>query len=178
MLDLVRDAPARAAEHFERYRFRDAVAEVMNLARAANKYFNDSEPWKTAKSNPVECATTIGISLQTTRALAVLMHPVVPSASERLWRMLALPARRGTGLERRREPALDEGHALGQSEILFTKIEDEVIEAELKKVGVPPGETGTAGEAPPRQPERARHKPGRTQARAPGSSQKPANDAR
>jgi methionyl-tRNA synthetase len=146
MLDLVRDAPARAAEHFERYRFRDAVAEVMNLARAANKYFNDSEPWKTAKSNPVECATTIGISLQTTRALAVLMHPVVPSASERLWRMLALPGPVGEqDWNAAGSQPLDEGHALGQSEILFTKIEDEVIEAELKKVGVPPGETATAG---------------------------------
>lgn len=143
MLELVRDAPARAAEYFERYRFRDAVAEVMNLARAANKYFNDSEPWKTAKSDPGQCGTTISISLLTTRALAVLMHPVVPFASDRLWRMLSLP---GAVTEQAWDTAgsqpLDEGHALGRPEILFTKIEDEVIEAELKKVGVPPGETG------------------------------------
>ena len=145
MLELVRQAPARAAEYFERYRFRDAVAEVMNLARAANKYFNDSEPWKTAKSDPAQCGTTINISLLTTRALAVLMHPVVPFASDRLWRMLSLP---GTVGEQDWNAAgsqpLNEGHALGQSEILFTKIEDEVIEAELKNVGVPPAEAGQA----------------------------------
>ena len=151
MLAQIRETPIRAAEYFERYRFRDAVAEVMNLARAANKYFNDSEPWKTAKSDPAQCATTINISLQTTRALAVLMYPVVPFASERLWRMLALPGVvEGQDWNAAGSQAMTEGHALGQTEILFTKIEDEVIEAELKNVGVPPGEAlPAAGLQPP-----------------------------
>jgi methionyl-tRNA synthetase len=153
MMELVRETPARAAGHFERYRFRDAVMEVMNLSRAANKYFNDSEPWKTAKTDPMQCATTIVVSLLTTRALAVLMYPVVPFAADRLWRMLGLP---GAVADQRWDAVgsdgIGDGHQLGQPEILFTKIEDDVIEEELKKVGVPPATGGPAAAAPAVQP--------------------------
>ena len=65
MLEAMKGVPVAAAEHFEHYRFREGILAIMNLARAANKYFNDSEPWKTAQANPGQCATTINISLQT-----------------------------------------------------------------------------------------------------------------
>jgi methionyl-tRNA synthetase len=143
ILEVMQQTPITAGEYYERYRFRDGLMEVMNLARAANKYFNDSEPWKTAQSDRQQCATTINISLQLVRSLAVLMSPVIPFSCEKVWRMLNL---QGAAAEQRwdsaSEPALPGGHALGTAEILFTKIEDSVIESELNKLG-------TSAEAPP-----------------------------
>lgn len=136
MLATIRKTPGTAAEYFEHYRFRDGVSEVMNLARAANKYFNDSEPWKTSKSAPDQCGTAINISLQVARALAILMEPVVPGSSEKLWTLLNL---RGTVHEQTWDSAsellIPEGHRIGTPEILFRKIEDDVIESELTRLG-------------------------------------------
>lgn len=145
MLAALRKAPVLASEFFEQYHFRDAITEVMSLARTANKYFNDSEPWKTAKSDRVRCGTTINICLQVTRALAILMHPVVPHSSSKVWAMLKLP---GTVEEQSWDDAstlaIHQGHLIGKAEILFTKIEDTTIEDELKSLGsvpVPPPPT-------------------------------------
>lgn len=139
VLETLRKTPVVAGDCFSQYRFRDGVLEVMNLARAANKYFNDSEPWKTVKNNPDRCATTLNISLQVCRALAILMSPITPFSSQRIWKMLNLP---GTVTEQSwdssRELLLHEGHKLGTPDILFTKIEDTVIESERKNLGQPP----------------------------------------
>jgi methionyl-tRNA synthetase len=111
ILGILRQTPVKAAGLFEQYKFREAIFEVMGLARAANKYFNDSEPWKTAKSDRERCATTINICLQITRALAIMMSPVVPFSSARLWGMLKLPGGRyRTVVERSRRPC-DSGRA-------------------------------------------------------------------
>jgi len=133
ILEVLRRTPGIAGDHFERYHFRDGLTDVMNLARAANKYFNDSEPWKTVKADPARCATTIHICLQVSRALAILMQPVLPDASERLWKLLKLPGSAvGQSWDSAAELSIPEGHGIGKPEILFTKIEDEVIERELK----------------------------------------------
>jgi methionyl-tRNA synthetase len=122
----------------EGYHFRDGLAEVMNLARAANKYFNDSEPWKTAKSDPSRCATTINVCTQLARTLAVLMSPFVPATAERLWGMLHMEgAAAAQRWDAAGEPAIPDGHVLGTPGILITKIEDEVIEAELGRLDQP-----------------------------------------
>jgi methionyl-tRNA synthetase len=106
-----RGTPPAAAAFYEHYRFRDGLMEVMNLARGANKYFNDSEPWKTVKSDPARCATTINISLQIVRALAILMSPVIPGSCERTWRMLGISGEAARGSwDSAGEPALPEGH--------------------------------------------------------------------
>lgn len=135
MLAVLRKTPGTVADHFEHYRFRDGVFEVMNLARAANKYFNDSEPWKTVKSDPGQCATTLNISLQIARSLAILTEPVIPGSSGRLWKMLNL---RGDVHEQGWDTAggllIPEGHRIGKPEILFAKIEDDVIESELTRL--------------------------------------------
>ncbi len=133
--------PGAAASFYERYRFRDGLMEVMNLARAANKYFNDSEPWKTAKSDPARCATTINISLQLARALAILMSPVIPGSCEKIWRMLGLPGEAArASWESARTGALEAGHRLGTAGILFTKIEESMIESEGTVPTAPPAE--------------------------------------
>ena len=70
MLGIVASAPKKIGDLIDRYKIKEAVFEMMNLARAGNKYFNDSEPWKTVKSDQDKCATTINICLQTIYSLA------------------------------------------------------------------------------------------------------------
>jgi methionyl-tRNA synthetase len=145
MIEALTQAPAKAGDCFEHYSFREGVLAAMNLARAANKYFNDSEPWKTAKEDRERCSTTLNISLQVVRSLALLLHPVVPFSAERIWRMLNLT---GELTDHSWDSAADlpipEGHRIGAVEILFTKIEDTVIEAERKNLGVPEQSAGAA----------------------------------
>jgi len=138
LLAALRKAPALVAERFEHYHFRDGVNEMMNLARAANKYFNDSEPWKTAKSDRARCATTINLSVQVARALAILSSPVVPDAARTIWKMLNLEGSpEQQAWESGAECVIAAGHRLGTPEILFTKIEDATIEKELSMLGQP-----------------------------------------
>jgi len=119
---------------YEEYHFRDGTQRVMDLARLANKYFNDSEPWKTSKSNPAACATTINICIHTVRSLALLFAPVIPSASATLWRILNLPGiLDDAGWNSAGELAIPTGHSLNTPTILFTKIEDAMIDDVLKK---------------------------------------------
>ncbi len=131
----ITETAAAAARSFEEYRFRDGMTTVMNLARFANKYFNDHEPWKMIKENPERCALTIDLCLQTIRSLAILIEPVLPFASSKIWTMLNLtstPAEAGwenTGIR-----FLKEGHLLGTPAILFAKIEDEAIEKHLRQL--------------------------------------------
>lgn len=145
LIATLKSVPEEAATYFEHYRFRDGQLAIMNLARAANKYFNDSEPWKTAKSDRTQCATTINLSIQVARALAILMSPIIPSSCERIWNMLRLG---GTAATQRWESAGDllvpSGHRLAAPEILFNKIEDNVIEQAIKDTTQP----GTSGGAP------------------------------
>lgn len=133
MLGVMRSTPSAAGTCIEEYRFKDAVLEVMNLARAANKYFNDSEPWKTAKSDRERCATTLHISLQVARSLAILMSPVVPQVSEKIWKQLNLADKASAQKwDAAGESSMPAGHPIGSPEILVTKIEDSVIEEILK----------------------------------------------
>lgn len=153
VIETLKQTPIVAGDYFEHYRFRDGLTEVMNLARAANKYFNDSEPWKTVKSDPGRCATSINISLQLARSLAILMSPVTPVASEKIWKMLNLE-----GLASKHswdfagQMLLQDGHTLGTPEILFTKIEDSVIESEIKSLGTPQAVVAAAPEQAPAKP--------------------------
>ncbi len=142
MIAALKNTPDAAAVHFEHYRFRDGQLEIMNLARAANKYFNDSEPWKTAKSDEQQCATTINLSIQVARALAILMSPIIPDACERIWTMLGLEGSAATQRwDSAAELTIPSGHKLGAPKILFTKIEDYVIEQAIKDT-TGPGASG------------------------------------
>ena len=124
MIEVVGGYPKKVSDLFESYKIRDGVLEIINLARAGNKYFNDSEPWKTIKTDKKKCATTLNISLQAIYTLGELLSPVVPFSSEKIFRMLnsALVSWFDSGKDN-----LKEGHQLNKPEILFTKIEDEVI---------------------------------------------------
>lgn len=135
MLEEILKYPARVSELFENFKIRDGVNEIMNLARSGNKYFNDSEPWKTIKSDRSKCATTINVCLNSIYALAELFSPVIPFAAEKIFKMLnAEPA----GWFECAGVNLKAGHKLGGHEILFKKIEDEEIQTQINKIGKEP----------------------------------------
>lgn len=131
MLKEVSEYPGRISEYFEKYKIRDGVNEIMNLARDGNKYFNDTEPWKTVKTDKERCGTTLNICIQAIYTLAELFSPVLPFSSGKLFKMLnAKPVEwKDCG-----KPQLNAGHELNQAEILFPKIEDEKIEDQINKL--------------------------------------------
>lgn len=150
--------PARIGAAYEAFRLREAVLETMNLARLGNKYFNDTEPWHTRKSDPQACANTIHVSLQLCAALSVLMEPILPFAAARLRGMLRLegirpsgpgPVAEGVrGWEDAAGSLLPEGHALGTPAILFSKVEDEAIAEEVARLEARAAQPAADHEAP------------------------------
>ena len=134
MLKEIGEYPERVSNLFENYKIRDGVNEIMNLARDGNKYFNDSEPWITIKSDKEKCGTTLNICLQTIYTLAELFSPVLPFSSVKLFKILnSKPVKWSES----GKSFLKEGHQINNAEILFPKIEDEVIEEQISKLGKP-----------------------------------------
>jgi methionyl-tRNA synthetase len=135
MLRKIKDAPKEIGACLDKFQLREASQKFMDIARAGNIYVDRQKPWDTRKDDISKCQTTINICLQTCKALAVLMHPFMPFSAEKLWNMLNL---RGTieqeSWEEAGMPTLEPGHPLNEPEILFPKIEDEVIDAEIAKL--------------------------------------------
>lgn len=119
-------------QQLETFHFREALKEAMNLARIGNKYLADTEPWKLAKTDMPRVATILNLALQITANLTIAFEPFLPFSSARLLEMInAAPF----GWERMGDvDLLPTGHQLGQPALLFEKIEDEVIEAQIKKL--------------------------------------------
>ncbi|MHB1688887.1 MAG: methionine--tRNA ligase [Ignavibacteriaceae bacterium] len=134
MLNLISEYPSKVSKLFEAYKIRDGVLEIMNLARAGNKYFNDSEPWKTIKTEREKCAATLYVCLQAIYTLAELMSPVIPFSSEKIFYVLNA---KKTGWDECGKENLKSGHKLNQPEIIFPKIEDEIIEKQMEKLDKP-----------------------------------------
>ena len=116
----------------ENFRFRDALKEAMNLARIGNKYIADCEPWKVIKTDPERVKTIINISLQLTANLAIAFEPFLPFSSKRLREMLAMDTFSWEDLGS--TTLMQEGHQMPKPELLFTKIEDDAIAAQVKKL--------------------------------------------
>lgn len=113
----------------ERYRFREAQGELMNLARLGNKYLADEEPWKTIKTDEERTKTVMYVALQIATALAVLSEPFLPFTSKKLKAILNYDAENWGALE-----SLETGHQIGEAGLLFSKIEDEQIQQQLDKL--------------------------------------------
>lgn len=128
-LSTVRAAIERELDNFH---FREALKEAMNLARLGNKYLADTEPWKLAKTDMERVATILNISLQITANLAIAFAPFLPMSSEKLCKMLAIDLPAWTDLGR--SDLIEAGHTLGEASLLFEKIEDDVIEAQIQKL--------------------------------------------
>lgn len=136
-----RDVKTKVEELLEKFRFRDAQKEAMNLARIGNKYLADSEPWKVFKTDPKRVETILNLSLQLVANLAIAFEPFLPFSSEKLRSMINMPDLKWDNLGQ--TDLLVAGHELNKPELLFEKIEDEVVEAQIKKLE----ETKKANEA-------------------------------
>lgn len=123
---------AQVEELLNNFRFRDAQKEAMNLARIGNKYLADMEPWKLAKTDMARTATVLNLALQIAANLSIAFEPFLPFSSERLRGMLRLPACDWSTLGCIEH--LAEGHELGEVSLLFEKIEDNAIQAQLDRL--------------------------------------------
>ena len=121
-------------QSLERYRFREAQQELMNMARLGNKYLADEEPWKLIKTDPERVKTVMYVALQIATASAVASEPFLPFTSEKLKRMLQLRAITWENLKTNATELLKAGHRIGTAELLFEKIEDAAIEKQLQRL--------------------------------------------
>lgn len=127
----MKEYPEKIGRSIETYRFREALSEMMNLARLGNKYLTETEPWKLIKTDPVRTATVMNINLQICANLAILCEPFLPFSAEKLRKMLNIEQ---LGWREAGGMLLDEGKQLEAAEIMFEKIEDAAIEAQLNRL--------------------------------------------
>ena len=118
--------------NIENYRFREALMDAMNFARIGNKYLADTEPWKVVKTDPERVKTILNIALQITANVAVAIEPFMPFSSEKILNMLNINKLDWESLGSM--SLLEAGHVIGKPVLLFEKIEDDVIEAQLKRL--------------------------------------------
>ncbi len=126
------DVKKRLEELLDNFKFRDAQKEAMNLARIGNKYLAETEPWKLAKTDMARTATVLHLGLQIAANLAIAFEPFLPFSSEKLRAMLNMKAFAWNDLGR--TDLLPVGQALGKVELLFVKIEDAEVDAQVKKL--------------------------------------------
>ena len=127
-----KDVKKKVEELLDVFKFRDALKEAMNLARIGNKYIADCEPWKVAKTDMKRVETILNISLQLVADLAIAFEPFLPFSSDRLRKMIGLDTFDWNQLGA--TDLLQPGHQLGEPALLFEKIEDSVIDLQLKKL--------------------------------------------
>jgi methionyl-tRNA synthetase len=132
-LEKVKAFPASLSKSIERYRFREASQELMNLARLGNKYLADEEPWKVIKTDPERVQTIMYVALQISAALAVVSEPFLPASSQKLKKMLQLAPHSWEAVQSG-NPLLQPAHNIGTAALLFAKIEDADIEKQLEKL--------------------------------------------
>ena len=125
--------PAVISSSIERYRFREALGELMNVARLGNKYLADEEPWKMIKENPERVQTQMYIALQIASALTILSEPFLPFTSSKLCNILDIKIN-NWNLEFENWNLTKPGHQIGPAEILFAQIEDAEIQKQLDKL--------------------------------------------
>lgn len=139
--------PAVIASSIERYRFREALGELMNVARLGNKYLADEEPWKMVKTDPERVKTQMYVALQIATALGILSEPFLPFTSEKLSRILVIPTKedssdselakqshKGWETVSKSSELVKPGHKIGQAEILFAQIDDAEIQKQIDKL--------------------------------------------
>ncbi len=123
------------AAHYDAFSFREAVSATMNLARLGNKYFTDTEPWKTRKSDPQSCANALYVSAQVSAALSVLFDPILPHSMSQLRKDLGVAD--STTWDGILERMIAPGSKISAEAILFPKVEDELIQAQIDKLHAP-----------------------------------------
>ena len=127
-----KDVKEKVEQYLNVFKFREAQKEAMNLARIGNKYITECEPWKVWKTDPKRVETILNISLQLVANLAIAFEPFLPFSSEKLRKMINMPTFEWNQLGNTN--LLKAGDQLGEPELLFEKIEDEVIDKQLQKL--------------------------------------------
>jgi len=135
ILQTIQGAASRVGAHLEDFEIREGLMDLLLAAKEGNRYFDEKQPWATREKDPADCGTTLHLSLQLLKVLAAVMHPFLPFSAEKTWRMLGLDG------DAAQQPwdtigteGLAEDHTIGTPEILFSKIEDDVIEREVAKL--------------------------------------------
>jgi methionyl-tRNA synthetase len=131
-IEQIKQYPEKIGRSIEQYRFREALNELMNLARLGNKYLTENEPWKTIKTDEARTATVLNISLQICANLALLSEPFLPFTAEKLRGMLNQD--KAFWYEAGNSELLEEGKQINPAQLLFEQIDDKQIEAQLEKL--------------------------------------------
>lgn len=129
---------------YNTFKFREAIAETINLARIGNRYFTETEPWKTRKENPEACGNTLYVCIQISAALSVLFQPVLPAKMAQLREQLGVP--NAMKWDEVTPAIIPAGQIIKQGEILFKKIEDETVERQVKILEERSSDTGKTEE--------------------------------
>lgn len=132
IIQKIKQTPFAISKSIENYRFREALAELMDLARSGNKYLADTEPWKLIATKPERVQTILNIALQVTANLAILAEPFLPFTAQKLQKMLNLSNLNWS--DAGDDQLIPNGHQLNKPELIFEKIPDEAIEAQVEKL--------------------------------------------
>jgi methionyl-tRNA synthetase len=131
-IEKLKELPSKIAASIESYRFREALSFFMDLARVGNKYLADTEPWKVIKTDPERVKTILNLGLQIAANLAILSEPFMPFTADNLSSMLDIKGLKWK--DAGRTDLLKSGHQLKEAVLLFEKMEDAVIEAQVQKL--------------------------------------------
>ena len=131
-IDEMQKIKASLERNIEHYHFREALKDAMNFARIGNKYLADTEPWKLIKTDPERVKTILNIALQITANTAIAIEPFMPFSAEKMLKMLAVD--KFSWEQMGSMELIAAGHTIGEAELLFEKIEDDVIQAQLDKL--------------------------------------------
>ncbi|MCS4541316.1 MAG: methionine--tRNA ligase [Euryarchaeota archaeon] len=134
VLELIKTKQKEVASNIEKFKLQAALSTVLEIARVGNKYINDKEPWKTIKTNPEIAANALFVSIQITKALAILLEPFLPFTAEKIWSLLNQP---GSIHEQTWEEALNQipsGHKIMEPTILFNKVDETSIRKMREKL--------------------------------------------
>ena len=134
VLNAVKEFPDTIGKSIERYRFREASQELMNLARLGNKYLADEEPWKVIKLDEDRVQTILYVALQISTALAIISEPFLPFTSAKLKKILAVDNNLSWENVTEKSVLLPPDHQIEKAQLLFSKIEDKTIEAQIEKL--------------------------------------------
>ena len=131
-LRAIEEQKERISTAYENFKFREGIAETMNLARIGNRYFTETEPWKTRKEDPQKCANTLYVCTQICGALSLLFQPVMPQKMNELRTQMGIPHQ--TDWDAINDHLVPAEHIIAEQPILFEKIEDETVEKEIEKL--------------------------------------------
>ncbi|MBO5957229.1 MAG: methionine--tRNA ligase [Bacteroidales bacterium] len=124
--------PDKIANLLDTYKFREALSELMNLARLGNRYLTENEPWKQFKTDPERVKTVLALSMQIVAKLAILSEPFLPFSAKKLQSMIGLEV--SSWNQAKETILLNENATIGEVELLFTKVEDETVAAQVNKL--------------------------------------------